>query len=320
MKRGVPGAGRLPTGPAMAGLFMAMTLLGCADAPVPDPLSEAPAEGEAPAGVNPLEAPTYAEAQEEGTARIQVLYVPADDFAYRDEAGDLTGVTVELMREFARFVEDDRGVAVEPEFVEEQNWSTFYQRVRYSRGGVFGIGNVTVTEARRSELAFSPPYMSNVAILITHRDVPELESLDRIGEEFADMTALVFSGTLHEERLEGIRERYFPEMATAVVGSNDGLIQRVASGEGYFGYVDVYNYWRGVQDGLPLRHHPVGDDDSEEFGVIMPQDSDWEPVMRAFFEAEAGLLASDGYRELLGEHLGAELASLLLGSGDSERP
>lgn len=320
MKGGRPGSGGWPAGLAMLGLLVAVALWGCADAPDPAPLDEAPGSGEAPEGVDPLVTHSYAEAETEGSARIQVLYVPADGFAYRDETGELTGVTVELMRDFARFVEADRGISVEPEFVAEEDWSTFYQRVRYSTGGVFGIGNVTITEARRTELTFSPPYMSNVAILMTHRDVPELESLDRIDEAFADLTALVFSGTLHEERLERIRERHFPEMETAVVGSNDGLIQRVASGEGYFGYVDVYNYWRGVQDGLPLRHHPVGDDDSEEFGVIMPRDSDWEPVMQAYFEAEGGLLAREWYRALLAEHLGRELASLLLGSEGSGRP
>jgi ABC-type amino acid transport substrate-binding protein len=274
---------------------------------------ETHAPSTAPAGIEPLQAPSFSEAVEEGEAEIRVLFVASTGFAGRDESGELTGVTVEILREFGRWVEETRGIDVSVRFEEEGHWPTFYQRVRYSEGGVFGIGNVTITEARRDELAFSPPYLDNVAILMTHEDVPELESLEGIAETFADLTGLLYTGTLHEERVEALREQYFPAMRTATVGSNDGLVSRVASGDGYFGYIDVYNYWAAVERGEPLRHHPVGDDASEQFGVIMPLDSDWIPVMDEFFQRDGGLMESEWYRDLLERHLGGELARLLMG-------
>jgi ABC-type amino acid transport substrate-binding protein len=282
-------------------------LVACGEAPAPEP----PQAG--PDGVEPLRAVSFEEATRTGAARIRVLYVPSSGFAQLDGSGRPTGVTVELMRRFARFVEEAHGLEVEIDFVREERWATFYQRVLGSEGGVFGIGNVTITEARREELAFSPPYLGNVATLMTHRDVPELESLEEVGRAFASLTGLRYPGTLHEERLEALRRDHFPEMTTVTVESNDELVGRTASGDGYFGYIDIYNYWRAVEQGLPLRRHAVADDDSEVFGVIMPLESDWAPVMEEFFQASGGLRGTDWYRELLREHLGDELAGLLEG-------
>ena len=261
----------------------------------------------------PVERSSFSDARAMGEAEVTFFYVPSSGFAYRDAAGDLTGVTVELLRDFARYAAAEHGIALTVEWMEEERWADFYGYVRDSRGGAFGIGNVTITEDRRDELAFSPPYLNNVAVLVTHEDVPELSSLEEIGTAFRNLTALPYPGTLHETRLHAIGDRHLPDMPTRPVASNDELVSLLASGEGYFGYIDVYNYWRAREAGEPLRRHPVGDDASETFGVIMPHGSDWAPVMESFFQTGGGYAESRRFRALLREHLGDELASLLAG-------
>ncbi len=261
----------------------------------------------------PVVATSFREARESGHARVSFFYVPASGFAYRDEVGNLTGVTVELLRDFARYVAATHGIELEVAWMEESRWADFYAYVRDSQGGVFGIGNVTITQARREELDFPPPYLNNVAVLVTHERVPELASMEEIRETFGALTALPYPGTLHEARLEVIRERYLPDMPIRPVASNDELVSLLASNVGYFGYLDVYNYWRARQAGQPLRRHPVADDGSETFGVILPHGSDWTPVMEAFFQAGGGYARSARFQDLLRRHLGEELASLLSG-------
>jgi hypothetical protein len=272
------------------------------------------AEVDAGRATGPLQATSFEEALRTGSARVAFLYVPASGFAYHDNDGDLTGVTVELLRDFARWVAATHAMHLGVDWLEEPRWPDFYGHVRGSAGGVFGIGNVTITEARRDELDFSPPYLNNIAVLVTHADVPELPSLEDVGTAFAGLTALPFAGTLHEARLDEIRRRWMPEMRVRAVASNDEIVDGVAGG-GHFGYVDVYNYWRATQAGLPLRRHAAGDDASEQFGVIMPHGSDWSPVIRAFLEADGGYVRGERYRDLLRSHLGAGLAELLLRGG-----
>jgi ABC-type amino acid transport substrate-binding protein len=260
----------------------------------------------------PVQASSLAEALDSGHAELTFLFVPSSGFAYRNDDGRLTGVTVELLRDFARHVQETHGLTVQVTWVEEERWADFYGYVRDSRGGAFGIGNVTITEARGEELDFSPPYMQNIAVLVTHEDVPELGSMTQIGSAFAELVALRYPGTLHEARLEEIRDAHFPAMRFEPVASNDELVSTLASGPESFGYIDVYNFWRAREAGEPLRRHPVGDDAAETFGVILPNDSDWTPVITGFFEQIGG---AEGPRveALLREHLGDELALLLSG-------
>jgi ABC-type amino acid transport substrate-binding protein len=247
-----------------------------------------------------------------GHGTVTVLYVPAEGFAYRDAGGHQTGVTVEIMRAFAGWLEAERGVRLTLDFVEEPDWRVFYRRVRDARGGVFGLGNVTITEARRAELQFSPPYLTNVAVLITHESVPELPTVGALPETFAGLAPLAFAGTLHEQRLRALRDAHAPGVEIAMATSNAEIIERVASG-GYYAYVDAYNYWRAREAGAPLRRHPAGDDPGEEFGIILPLNADWGEPLAAFFAHDGGFLQSAAYRALLVEHLGEGVARALMG-------
>jgi ABC-type amino acid transport substrate-binding protein len=257
-------------------------------------------------------ADSFADTLARGQGTIEVRYVEAPGFAYLDAEGRLTGVTVELMRLFAAHVEHEHGVALRVAFAEEADWRTFYAGVRDAGSGVFGIGNVTITEPRGEELQFSPPYLYNVAVLITHASVPELPSMDRLGSAFAGMRPLAYAGTLHEDRLEALRREHMPDVELERAQSNAEIMRRVGEGPEYFAYIDAYNYWREVAAGAALRHHPVADEAGEQFGVIMPLMSDWAPAMRAFFAADGGLLDRPEYRRLLNDHLGEALAAQLI--------
>jgi len=249
-----------------------------------------------------------------GEGEIRVLYVPASGWAYKNEAGELVGVTIELMEWFAEWVQQQHDIELSVAFIEDEDWSRFYQRVVNAEGGVFGIGNVTITEERRDELAFSPPYLTNVAVLFSDDSQQALGSMDEIGDSFEGLSGLAFEGTLHEQRMRDLQDGPMPELDIALASSNDEIIQRVADGE-YFAWIDAYNFWRAREAGYPLRHHPVGDDPGEEFAVIMPRGSDWENLIREFFESES-VVDSDRWGKKLREHLGPEVAELLLDAAD----
>jgi ABC-type amino acid transport substrate-binding protein len=288
-------------GPAVAAMLV---LSACADAP-----AERTADPSRGAG-RPDSAGTWAAAAHAGSATVRVVYVPADGFAYRAPDGTLTGVTVDVMRAFGQWVSATRGVHVDITFEEEPDWRTFYDRVRAASGGVFGLGNVTITDERRAELRFSPAYLTNVAVLLTDERVPELQQLDEIAASFADLVPLGFEGTLHEARVRALRDAYLPDARVALARSNGEILDSVAGG-GYFGYIDAYNYWRASEQGMPLRRHAVADDPAEEFGIIMPLDNDWAALLDEFFERDGGYRSMYEYRSILERHLGASLTAAL---------
>jgi ABC-type amino acid transport substrate-binding protein len=249
---------------------------------------------------------------ERGSGTLTAVYVPAAGFAYYDDGGRLTGVTVELLHSFADFVSARHNVDLTLEFISEENWRTFYNGIVDAGDGVIGMGNVTITEERRQELTFSPPYMTNIASLITHRDAPELTRLQDLEQVLGGRTALAFKGTLHEERLRALTARYYPGAQFRMAASNDEIIELVSSGDRYFAYIDLYNYWRAADSGLPLQRHDAADEAAEQFGYIMPRGTTWEPVITEFFEDGDGLTTSSRYHAIMEKHLGTRLAEILL--------
>ncbi len=255
----------------------------------------------------------WSEVSQQGKGAVTLAYVPSEGFSYYDENGNLTGVTIELVRDFVQFVYAEHGVELDLQYRPIENFSEFYNQVMNAEGGVFGVANVTITENRKEEIGFSPPYLMNIATLITHQETEELESFDEIMQQFDSLTALAFEGTLHEERLVRLIEDYnLGEVPIEYAYSNDEIINKVSSENEYFAYVDIYNYWRAINDGAEITRHEIGDDSSEQFGVIMPKESDWIEVWEEFFESGDGYIQSDRYRTLLTEHLGEELAELLI--------
>lgn len=254
----------------------------------------------------------WSDVQQTGSGTITLAYVPSEGFSYYDDDGNMTGVTIELFRDFVEFVNDNYDVNISIHYHPIENFSEFYETVKTSEGGVFGVANVTITEERKEELAFSPPYLTNIATLITHRDVDELENMNEIESAFANLDALAFEGTLHEERLRVIAGASLPDADIHFAHSNDEIIERTAAENRYFAYVDIYNYWRATEREMPVRRHAAADEASEQFGIIMPLESDWHEVIDEFFGHNGGYVESDRYRQLLKEHLGEELADLLL--------
>lgn len=249
--------------------------------------------------------------QQAGQGTVVLHYVPSDGFSYDDEDGYTTGVTIDLFRDFVEYTEQNHNVEIELVLNPINRFSDFYQTVVDGNTGEFGVANVTITAERRSELAFSPHYLNNIAVLITHSDVEELDSMAESTEIFTGLKGLAFEGTLHESRIRDIKRVHKPDLEIDFAHSNNEIIDRVSAGNNYFSYVDIYNYWRASEQGAELKRHSVGDDPGEMFGVIMPHGSDWQEVIDEFFEHNGGYIYSDRYREILESHLGPELADLL---------
>lgn len=256
--------------------------------------------------------PNWADVQTSGQGTLRVLYVPDDGFAYEDDMGNLTGVTIEIVGDMAQWIRGQYNIQLDVDFVAEPDWRRFYSRVRNGYGGLFGIGNVTITEQRRHELHFSPPYLTNVAVLITHSGMNELQQLSDLGEAFRELRPLAFEGTLHEDRLANLRSHYHRSAEMVYASSEEEILERVAQG-GFYAYVDGYNFWRALDREIPIMRHPVGDDQAEEFGIIFPLGSDWGRLIEEFFQANGGYLQTERYRDILSTHLGETVAATLLG-------
>lgn len=247
-----------------------------------------------------------------GSGTISFAYVETPGFVYKDNTGQLTGICVDIMKDFVEYVNSTKGVKLTTKFVGDgSSFSGMYSKVKSSSQGVFGLGNITVTDSRKREIKFSPPFITNFAILVTQNGVPTLNSLNEIPTKFNELTAYTAKGTLNDKRLQDIKKTYYPDMKIAYAASSPETLNKVLSDPKAFSYLDLAFYLDAVQRKQPLKRHPVGDQASEQFGFIMPMNSDWQPLMEEFFNADGGYANTIAYKKILAKHLGDTGVKLL---------
>ncbi|HEY5826150.1 MAG TPA: transporter substrate-binding domain-containing protein [Cyclobacteriaceae bacterium] len=255
---------------------------------------------------------SWAKAKAASQGTISLAYVETPSFVYKDNSGKLTGICVDIMSDFVKFVNESKGVKLTSTFVGDGTaFKGMYDKVKGSSGGVFGLGNITITEERKKEVKFSPPFITNFAILITHNEVATLTKLEDLSTTFSKLTAYTAKGTLNEKRINELKQKYFQTMKINYTSTSQETLEKIIADANGFAYLDLAFYLEAIQLHKSLKRHPVGDQTAEKFGFIMPTNSDWTPVLDEFFKANGGYTNSPQYKSILTKHLGETGVKLL---------
>ncbi|HYC86096.1 MAG TPA: transporter substrate-binding domain-containing protein [Chryseosolibacter sp.] len=246
---------------------------------------------------------------------VSLAYVETPSFVYKDKSGNLTGICVDIMNDFVKWVNENKGVKLTSRFLGDgSSFRGMFEGTKSASGGVIGLGNITITEERKREVKFSQPFITNFAILTTQTTVPTLAKLEDLPKTFPNFTAYTAKGTLNEKRVQELKTKYYPGMKVSLQTTSQEVLEKVFADPAGVAYLDLAFYIEAVQMRKPIKRHPVGDKAAEQFGFIMPLGSDWGPVLDEFFKSNGGYLNSKEYKSILIKHLG-EAGVKLLQSG-----
>lgn len=255
---------------------------------------------------------SWSSVKSQGKGTITVAYVETPGFVYKDQSGKVTGICIDIINDFVRYVNEIKKINVEVKLVGDgTNFRGMYEKVKNSSEGVFGLGNITITDDRKKEVKFSPPFINNFAILISQPNVPTLIKLEDLPKTFGNLTAFTAKGTLNEKRINELKRKYFPDMKINLLATSQETFEKITSEPNGFAYLDVAFYLEAMKERKSLKRHPVGDIAAEQFGFIMPLNSDWFPMLDEFFKANGGYTNSPQYKNILTTHLGLTGLKLL---------
>ncbi|QSE98328.1 substrate-binding periplasmic protein [Fulvivirga lutea] len=251
-----------------------------------------------------LSGDTFASASTSKSANWVLTYSEAPGFASKNTKGEISGVCVDIMKEFKKYVEKEHGISVNITFESKNanDFTEFLETVKNSEGGVFGLSNTTITEARKSDYNFSPPYITNIGMILSNNNVPTLVDLPNIAQKFKGMTAVTVKNTTNENQILNIKKQYFPTLKIEYVPSFAQAMQIIAKDSKKFANVDFTYYFEAIQNRKPIKRHPGGDDKTEQFGIIMPKSNDWSPLLEEFMSS--GFLQSAEYKQIISANLG----------------
>lgn len=259
-----------------------------------------------------LSGDSYADAEITKKAKISVAYLIEDSFAFLDEKGNLSGVEGDIFNHFQNWLKNAKGIELDVTYFGESNFAKFYKMVQDGDGGVIGLGTVTILDRRRKEVKYSPPFMNNIAILATHSSIPTLTSLSNISTEFESLKGLAAKGTTLETYLIDLAKNYYPNVKLEYLPSQGEVAQKLVDDPSYFAYMDLSTFWPSYSKlKMPIKRHPAGDLSAETFGFIMPLNSDWDSILKEFFQIGSGYRSTLMYRNILVKHLGVEVTKML---------
>lgn len=246
---------------------------------------------------------SFAAAKASKKANLTYVYEGIEGFSKKNSSGEFEGLLVEVIQQFEQYILKEHGITVTGQFVAvENNFEAYLQNVSDGKGGVFGISPASIKEERKKIMQFSPAYLNNISVLITHNSVPTLGSMDNIGDKFKSMKAYTVPATTFADRVNQLKQGSFSTLEVTSVPSMYDMVDKIAGDNASFAFVDLNYYFDYLQQGSPLKRHPVGDLKGDEWGIIMPLDSDWKPIIDDFLNS--GFLQSSEYRQMIIDNLG----------------
>jgi|688.fasta_scaffold25851_3 putative glutamine transport system substrate-binding protein len=251
---------------------------------------------------------TYATAWAQKSGIMNVQYLNNFPFSYTNAEGELTGIEIDIIKQFAVWLKIKKGIDVELKFESSDDFAKFYEKVRITKAVSVGAGSVAVTSDRAREIKYSSPYLKNKPVLVSSILRSTLTDVRNISKEFNGMTAVIVKGSVHEKLIKNIKDNYWPDMKVELVESPAVVLDKISGSNKYFGYLDLITYWATIQkESKPLKIHRATQFDTEYFAFIFPKSSDWATVFNEFFDGGLGFPASDAYMDILRKHLSSEL-------------
>src|SRR6185295_9273282 len=72
--------------------------------------------------------------------------------------------------------------------------------------GTFASSAFSITPERKNEVGFSPPYMADISVLISSKNIPIVSNAEEFARAFSNLTAITIRGTTYEQDLIKLKQ------------------------------------------------------------------------------------------------------------------
>ncbi|MEO7992020.1 MAG: transporter substrate-binding domain-containing protein [Chryseolinea sp.] len=240
---------------------------------------------------------------------LTVIYYEQPGLIYKDASGKMKGVCADILDDFAKFVQTKYDRKVEIKYAGQEQVFPIFLATMQSTPNILGVTNVTITEERKKILKFTPSFMNNPVVMLTHSDAPNINRVDEIGTAMKDYSAKVITGSTHVKIIEKIKKENAPALKVTYANSGGEILKGLSSASKYFTILDFTEYLDATRRQLPVKRQNVNFGAAEELAFIMAKQTDWDQPWNEFMTKE--YRSSVRYRKIIVENLGPSFLALL---------
>ncbi len=250
---------------------------------------------------------SWAKVKSSGGALSVVYYEQAG--LIQDSNGKPTGLCVDVLEDFVAFVQTKYGKKLTINYIGKEPVFANFLATSQNNANVLGVTNVTVTEERKRILKFTPPFMSNSVVMVTHKDAPNIADLSQIKKSFSGYSIEIIGGSTHIKHANKIKNDYWPELSISSGISGPEIFKKMSSNPKLFTILDFTEFVDANRKKLPLKKQAIEFGKPEELAFVMAKQSDWDAVWKEFLTDEYRKSAK--YRKNIADNLGSAFLSVL---------
>ena len=232
---------------------------------------------------------SWTEAKESKEVTLPVYWFESRPFIYENDNGQLAGIEYDLITNFATFVKQRHNVEVKIQWIEAEGFQNTFDRVQQSTTPCLGASAFSITSNRKELIDYSPPYMSDIMVMISNKNIPMMESAEDFYKTFSKLTAITIEGTTYEEDLLELKQKLELGFDVEYIPSARNILMAVSERPNSFGFIDLPIYMMYFNDNPSVNvrrqnYYPVK---REGYGLLLPKNSDWiEPIQEYFTRTE----------------------------------
>lgn len=249
---------------------------------------------------------SWQEVKDTGYGSITVYWYESRPFIYKTSEG-IRGIEYDLMEGFKKYLKDTYNFDLTVVWKEAESFGDTYAVIRdHPRDGIFGASAFSITPERAKEVAFSGPYMSDISVLITSKDIPVLRSFEELSKFFPSLTGITIKHTTYEQDLIRLKEQGNLPFSIEYIPSSGNILRAVAEKDSAFGFIDlpIYMMIFNEDPSVNVKRQNIFPVKRKGYAIIYPLQSDWGAPLSGYFASEQFSLSLEN---IIGQYIDREL-------------
>jgi len=231
-------------------------------------------------------ADSWEEVLKRKSGTVSITWYTSTPFIYKDEKNNLAGIEYEIVTGFQEYLKEKHDVDLKLDWWENQDFLGTYNTIKNStQSGMIGASAFSITPERQKEVAFTPPYMSDISVMISSYDVPIVNSIAEFTEVFNNLKAITIEGTTYAEDLNTLKKQYKLDFEIEYIPSIENVQQVIEREEGAFGFIDLPIYMTEFNrnSSVRVKRQNLFPKKRVGYSIILPLTSDWRMPLEQYF-------------------------------------
>jgi len=187
----------------------------------------------------------------------------------------IDGVERDLAFAFIDYVNKKYSLNIEVKWIEADNFDEVLRTIEQGTSGIFGTSSISITPERSERFEFTPPYLSDIAVLISGSDVPIANTPGEFNEIFNKRTAVTIKNTTLSAAIEKLQTDLSISFNIQFVENSGQIIDQIVSLDSAFAYIDLPNFLTEFKNSSKIRRQLFYPVKLKGLAMIYPKNSDW---------------------------------------------